>query len=125
VLAGAVQDAELNERMLEPEFSVIRLSLPFGDRQVPAAKLIYGGNGGIRAILLPAEIFASTANGWHDKYGDVIVWGYALDYAGYVPDRAAFAAGGHEVESSLISQAEADKFLSSVEILIKMDQKKR
>ena len=123
VLAGAVQDAELNERMLEPKLSVIRSALPFGDRRVPAAKLIFGGNGGIRAILLPAEIFASTANGWHEKYGNVIVWGYALDYAGYVPDKAGFAAGGYEVESALISEAEADIFLYSAEMLIKMERK--
>lgn len=116
-LAQAAFDAVQGEEPLSPSVNLDFCRLPVGDKSFPAALLRIGEKSGLQALLIPGELFCSAANAWRERYG-VEVWGYALGYAGYMPDAEAYEKGGYETEVSLMNKEQAALFMKAAEEFI-------
>lgn len=120
-LAQAVLYAMQSERLLTTSLTYASGKLFAGDKKHKTALLGFGGKDGLKAFFIPGELFSSTAEDWSEKYRGLSVWGYALGYAGYIPDADAYKTGGYEVEASQFNESEAVAFLKDAEEFLNMN----
>lgn len=120
-LTEAALCAARSERPIAASLTLTAGELPAGDKLYKTALLGFGGKDGLKAFLIPGELFSSAANGWSERYRELDVWGYALGYAGYIPDAEAYQRGGYETEASRMNKEEAVRFFEAAEEFLHMN----
>lgn len=77
--------------------------------------------GGVKLAGVPGELFAELGRTIKGKYtdGKIMVVGFANDYIGYIPTRAAFLAGGYEAMMMGLDENEGDIIVERLGQLLK------
>lgn len=89
------------------------------DAPVPDRLVLDGWTvGGATLVAVPGELFAALAPAAGDPRAPVLVVGYANGYAGYLADRAAYAAGTYEALASPFAPGTGERVAAAIGELV-------